>query len=244
MAVSRKRALVIRNILDNWTPPVVRDSKLVMYPLLRLAFGRRFGVFADFKSRGFAMSAEEFAQVYTTTADLHSLQGCTDLNDESVEAILKGVVGDSVLDAGCGRGYLAERLTGAAATVVGCDIVLSDELPEGSVVSYHQGSVEDLPFEDGQFDTVVSTHTLEHVQRIDLALAELRRVARRRVIVVVPRERPYRYSFNLHLHFFPYPWNWQAVAGTPPRSTLEDVGGDWFYVEDVAQPVVPADKAD
>lgn len=52
-------------------------------------------------------------------------------------------------------------------------------------------------------------------------------------MVVVPRERPYRFSFNLHLHFFPYPWNWQAVAGVPAGSTLTDVGGDWFYVEDL-----------
>ena len=58
----------------------------------------------------------------------------------------------------------------------------------------------------------MSTHTLEHVQRIDLALAELRRVAKHRLIIVVPKERPYRYSFNLHLHFFPYPWNWQAIG--------------------------------
>ena len=238
MAISRKRALLIRNLLDNWTPPAVRDSKLLMYPLLRLAFGRRLGVFADFKARGFAMSPEDFAQVYASTADLHSMQGCTDLNDESVDAILEGVVGDSVLDAGCGRGYLSDRLTSAASTVVGCDIVLSDELSEGSGVSYRQGSVESLPFADAEFDTVVSTHTLEHVQRIGLALAEPRRVARHRLIIVVPRERPYRYSFNLHLHFFPYPWNWQAVAGTPPRSTLEDIGGDWFYVEDLA-PLAP-----
>jgi hypothetical protein len=58
-------------------------------------------------------------------------------------------------------------------------------------------------------------------------------VAGKRLIVVVPRERPYRYSFNLHLHFFPYPWSWQAVAGEVPGSTLDDLG-DWLYVEDQA----------
>jgi ubiquinone/menaquinone biosynthesis C-methylase UbiE len=179
------------------------------------------------------MTPAEFTEVYASTVDLQQVQGCTDLNARSVRAILDHVVGDSVLDAGCGRGYLVERLATVAPTVVGCDIVLDRELLPAEGVSYREGSVEQLPFGDGEFDTVVSTHTLEHVQRIDLALAELRRVTRHRLIIVVPRERPYRYSFNLHLHFFPYPWNWQAVAGVPSDATLTDVDGDWFYVEDV-----------
>jgi len=41
-------------------------------------------------------------------------------------------------------------------------------------VRFVEGSVEDLPFPDDAFDTVVSTHTLEHVQRIGVALSELR----------------------------------------------------------------------
>lgn len=232
MALSREQALRIRNLLDNWLPPAVRDSRLLMHVLLRLAFGRRFRVFADFKPRGFAMSEAEFAEAYESTEDLQQVQGATDLNEACVTAILDAVRGDTVLDAGCGRGYLAEQLTSVASEVVGCDIVLSSRLVERPGLRFEQGSVESLPYADGAFDTVVSTHTLEHVQRIHDALAELRRVARRRLIVVVPRERPYRYSFNLHLHFFPYPWNWQAVAGAVDGAQLRDVGGDWFYVED------------
>ena len=68
------------------------------------------------------------------------------------------------------------------------------------------------------------------MQDLPAALAELRRVAKEHLVVVVPKERPYRYSFNPHLHFFPYPWSWQAVAGAVPGARLEDLG-DWFYVE-------------
>jgi SAM-dependent methyltransferase len=234
MALSRELALRIRNFLDNWLPPVMRDSRLLMYPPLRFAFGKRFRIFADFKTRGFSMSPAEFADVYSSTTGLQQIQGCTDLNDACVKAIVMNVVGESVLDAGCGRGYLADRLTTVSPDVVGCDIVLGEELTNREGLRFVEGTVERLPFDDDAFDTVVSTHTLEHVQRIDLALSELRRVTRRRLIVVVPRERPYRYSFNLHLHFFPYPWNWQAIAGVPEGSRLSDVGGDWFYVEEIA----------
>ena len=232
MKLSREGALRIRNFLDGWLPPVLRDSRLLMYPLMLVVFGRRFRIFADFKARGFSMSSVEFAQVYADTADLQQVQGATDLNNACVAAILDAVVGERVLDAGCGRGFLAERLTGVASEVVGCDIVLDPTLQERKGLRFEAGSIESLPFEDNSFETVVSTHTLEHVQDIATAIAELRRVASRRLLVVVPRERPYRYSFNLHLHFFPYPWNWQAVAGHVEGSKLTDLG-DWFYVEDL-----------
>jgi hypothetical protein len=93
MPMSREQSLRIRNFLDNWLPPVVRDSKLVMFPLLYLVFGKRFKQFADFKPRGFSMSSEEFASAYESTADLQKIQGLTDLNDACVEAILGDVVG-------------------------------------------------------------------------------------------------------------------------------------------------------
>lgn len=233
MALSRETSLRIRWFLDSCLPPVLRDSPLVMYPLLRIVFGRRWRTFAAFKERGFGMSEEEFAKTYATVADLADLQGGTDLNDRCLEAILETVSGSRVLDVGCGRGLLATRLAEVIPEVVGCDIVLDAALGDQEGLSFVEGSAEAIPFPDASFDTVVCTHTLEHVQRIDLALAELRRVTAKRLIVVVPRERPYRYSFNLHLHFFPYPWSWTAVAGASRNGQLTDLG-DWFYVEDVS----------
>lgn len=233
MALSRERALRVRNVLDDWLPPVLRDSKWLMYPLLYLLFGARFRYFADFKRRGFALSPQEFARVYEATSDLQKVQGATDLNEACIDAILESVVGTTVIDVGCGRGYLAEQLASLGKfQVTGCDIVLEGVLRGGDAVEYRRAAVEDLPFAEDSFDTVVCTHTLEHVQHIQRALSELRRVTKHRLIVVVPKERPYRYSFNLHLHFFPYAWSWQAVAGVVANAQLKDLG-DWFYVEDV-----------
>lgn len=223
--------MLVRNVLDNWLPPVVRDSRWVMGPLLRLALGSGWRTFADFKPRGFVLDGEEFGAVYAGLGSSAEIQGETDLNPACVDAILGSARG-RVLDVGCGRGYLAERLAEVSEDVTGCDIVLYDGMSARDGLTFVEGSVEALPFDDGEFDTVVCTHTLEHVQRLDRALAELRRVARELVIVVVPRERPYRYSFNLHLHFFPYPWSWAAVAGVVPGATLTHLG-DWFYLEPV-----------
>lgn len=231
MPISRATSLRIRNLLDDWLPAALRDSRVVMAPLLRLALGRHAREFMEFRGRAFAMTPEEFADVYRRVAG-SEVQGETDLNGPCTEAILAEVRGRRVLEVGCGRGWLAARLVGVASEVTASDIVLGEATRSIAGVAFEEASVEALPYADDSFDVVVCTHTLEHVQDLPRALSELRRVAREHVVVVVPRERPYRYGFNLHLHFFPYPWSWQAVAGAVPGATLRDLE-DWYYVEPV-----------
>ena len=209
-----------------------------MAPLLGLALGKHRGEFMAFKESAFALTPGQFADVYRRVAGTE-LQGETDLNEACTAAILGEVKGSRVLEVGCGRGWLAARMVGVASDVTASDIVLGDATRAIASVKFEEASVEALPYSDDSFDVVVCTHTLEHVQDLPKALAELRRVARDRLVVVVPKERPYRYSFNLHLHFFPYPWSWQAVAGAVPGATLRDLG-DWFYVEPVGAAAAPA----
>ena len=238
MAISRTTSLRIRNFLDDWVPAKVRDSQLLMAPLLRLVLGSHRREFMAFKESAFALTPGQFADVYRRVAGTE-LQGETDLNEGCTAAILGEVKGSRVLEVGCGRGWLAARMVGVASEVTASDIVLGDTTRAIASVKFEEARVEALPYPDDSFDVVVCTHTLEHVQHLATALAELRRVARDRLVVVVPKERPYRYSFNLHLHFFPYPWSWQAVAGTVPGATLRDLG-DWFYVEPVGAAAAPA----
>jgi len=83
-----------------------------------------------------------------------------------------------VLEAGCGRGELAERLARA-----GLDVVALDqsermvELTRARGVAAVVGDVQELPFADGEFDVAVANFMLYHVPDLDRALAELRRVA-------------------------------------------------------------------
>lgn len=205
-----------------------------MTPLLRLALGQHARDFMTFKAKAFGMTPDQFADVYRTVAG-SEIQGETDLNTACTDAILREVTGRRVLEVGCGRGWLAARMADVASEVTASDIVLGEATRRIDGVTFEEASVEALPYDDGSFDVVVCTHTLEHVQDLPRALSELRRVAREHLVVVVPKERPYRYSFNLHLHFFPYPWSWQAVAGVVPGARLHDLG-DWFYVEPVQSP--------
>jgi ubiquinone/menaquinone biosynthesis C-methylase UbiE len=217
--------------MDQVLPAVVRDSKTLMSVPLKILFGEKAEIFLNFKDRAFQMSDKEFAQVYEDISDC-LLQGETDLNSECIDKIITSISGSTVLEAGCGRGFLADKLS-QKYSVTACDIVIEDGLSRKyQKVKFVEANIEDLPFKTGEFDTVVCTHTLEHVRNIQKALQELRRVAKKRLIIVVPKQRPYRYTFNLHLHFFPYRWSLFAILGHRSNSRLEDLG-DWFYYENL-----------
>ena len=99
-------------------------------------------------------------------------------------------------------------------------------------INFQEANMERLPFADESFDTVVSTHTLEHVKNLPAAMHELRRVTRTRLILVTPKQRPYKYTFDLHLNFFPYPHSLvQAVGHSIGQSSCRVAGGDLFYME-------------
>lgn len=103
----------------------------------------------------------------------------------------------SFLDAGCGEGFVAQRVLAAVPGLElrGCDLsggaleIARDANPGAEFVP---GSVLDLPFPDDSFDVVGCFEVLEHLPR-DLpgqALSEFARVARRAVVLSVPHE-PY-----------------------------------------------------
>ncbi|MEX2644690.1 MAG: methyltransferase domain-containing protein [Gaiellaceae bacterium] len=83
-----------------------------------------------------------------------------------------------ILEVGCGEGELAERMQ----RELGAEIVALDqsermvELTRARGVDARLGDVQELPFEDDEFDAAVAAWMLFHVRDIDGALAELARV--------------------------------------------------------------------
>lgn len=231
MKLGRRTVNAVRYVLENLLPPALRDSRLFR-PLMYLAWGRDAPRFIAFRDRVRSMSAEEYASFY---AALTPISGECDLNRACLDRILAERVGTSLLDAGCGRGHLAERIASAdpGIAVVGADMAPPAAGPRENL-SFVQGWLGSLPFPDRSFDTVVCTHTLEHILDLEGALADLRRIARRRLILVVPRERESRYPFNLHLHFFPYVHTFLNRIGPPEgRFACEVLQGDIYYREDI-----------
>jgi ubiquinone/menaquinone biosynthesis C-methylase UbiE len=110
----------------------------------------------------------------------------------------------SVLDVGCGEGVVTERLAQrlAPAKVLGVDADEAGLQEEwrartASNLSFATGSAYELPFADGSFDLVCAIEVLEHLERPQDALEEMRRVAGRALILSVPNEPGWRISHLL-----------------------------------------------
>ncbi|MFY9580945.1 MAG: class I SAM-dependent methyltransferase [Gaiellaceae bacterium] len=105
----------------------------------------------------------------------------------------------SVLDVGCGEGVLthqwAERL--GERRIVGIDLDDAKLKAEWAGrrranLEYLTMAAEHLPFADDEFDLASAIEVLEHVPDPEHTVAEMARVARRHLLVSVPREPLWR----------------------------------------------------
>jgi len=176
------------------------------------------------------MSKSDFINTYSYTKDVH-IKRKTDLNEECEMLILENILVGDILEVGCGKGYLSNLLT-QYGNVTAVDIAVHDRIRE-TKVNFVEGDIQHLQFADNSFDTVVCTHTLEHVQHLFQAINELKRVTKKRLIIVVPSQRPYKFTFDLHVHFFPYEFSLLSVmSGECSNRLCKYAGGDLFYLED------------
>ena len=97
--------------------------------------------------------------------------------------------GDRILDAGCGCGFdtfIASSMAGASGKATGIDITadmleIAQSAAEGfqsGNIEFREGTVEQLPFDDGYFDLVLSNGVLNLIPDKPKAFKEIARVLR------------------------------------------------------------------
>lgn len=236
MKLNRDIALKINWVFDQLVPPIIRDCRWFMAIPLRMAFRHKAPLYIRFKGEAHNLSHKEYVRYYEETSEV-SFERETDLNRKSIALIQQHLQGNTLLEVGCGRGHLSRLLAeDQTRHITAVDIHINPTLLQNTPnLRYQEADIEDLPFADHSFSTVVCTHTLEHVLHLQKAIAELRRVAKR-LIIVVPKQRPYRYTFDLHVNFFPYIESFLIRMQRRSHDVIcLNADGDIFYVEDVKE---------
>lgn len=225
--LSREVTSKLNWILDNLLPPLIRDNRVFMKILFKIVLGRKYKYYLEFKERCNYLSNEEINQYYAFLEDTF-VKRETHCNSSCVDFILKQVKsGERILDVGGGNGYLAKKINKYCGNEVYLLDVVDKKLEKGII--FQKGSILDIPFEDNFFDTVICTHTLEHIRDNKKALEETRRVCKNKLIIVLPKQREYKYTCDLHIHFFPYQYNVRNFVGNKAKIMLLDK--DWLILE-------------
>ena len=114
---------------------------------------------------------------------------------KTIMSLLRPKIGEAVLEVGCGSGNILEALPlGVKPVGIELSTMLVSEsrvrlAGRGGLIA--QANAERLPFPDGHFDRIFCTEVLEHVQRPEVVIGEIARVAKPDAIIVIsiPNER-------------------------------------------------------
>lgn len=111
----------------------------------------------------------------------------------SLISLVKPLSPKTVLDAACGEGFTMDKLVkfGIGKQIEGLEyskeaISLGRKLFPN--LTFKEGNIYDMPYEDDSFDLVTCTEVLEHINEPAKVFKEVLRVSKKYVIISVPNE--------------------------------------------------------
>jgi 2-polyprenyl-3-methyl-5-hydroxy-6-metoxy-1,4-benzoquinol methylase len=241
--LSRRVTNKTRWVIDNLLPPIVSDMRWFNRILARAAYGR-LPFDLDFKERAFFMTHRDFRAAYEVLGA--GLDRPSDATQGQREFLISMTRGRNVLEVGCGNGQLALEMARHGFRVWACDMsqfslasAQQKAAKMGLSAKFIASDIVRLPWKDGSFDSVVTSHTLEHVVDLVSAMREIRRVAKHRIVIVVPCQKYKRYTIDYHLHFFPTEAQLQHQLGLT-NAQVHKIDGDWGLVAELDRDDQPA----
>jgi len=226
--MNRKFTNMIRHVMDEWVPPRIRDSYWFMYPVFFVLYkGKDVKRIMHFKTLVHTLPETDVDALYKET-DVVSRKRRTDLAESNIKYVLSHIPdGQTILDAGCGKGYLLSRIKQSCphASLDGLDL---ENYLEYEGIRFTSGTVGSLPFRDNAFDIVICTHTIEHIIPLEKAIGELIRVTRKKLIIVTPCQHYFYYTLDGHVNFF---YKKEDLIRHFPFKKFEckKLDGDWIY---------------
>ena len=112
-----------------------------------------------------------------------------DTNLKLFRKIINSVSGNNIIDIGCGGGLMIGllKLFNPKLNVSGFEGSESiRDIWKTRKLEVKTGDIYDLPFKDNEFDTVLSSHVIEHLENPEKMIKESLRISNKRVIHIVP----------------------------------------------------------
>lgn len=229
--MTRNISNIIRFMMDEFIPPIIRDSYWFMYPFFYVGSrGNNVSQIMNFKSLVHNFSEEEYIRFYSQLNSV-SRRRKTDISNSNLNFLLKNIDKNSqhILDVGCGNGYLLTRIKKENPDVklTGFDVVNKMDLTNG--INFFQGNITSMPFKDNEFDTVICTHTIEHILHLETSINELVRITKNQLIIVTPCQRYFYYTLDEHINFFQKK---EMLTSLFPfvKFACQKINFDWVYV--------------
>ena len=119
--------------------------------------------------------------------------------------VLYLIANKRVLDIACGEGYGSNLMAGKASEVTGVDISAStiakaQEKYKKSNLKFKEGSASEIPADDAYFDVVVSFETIEHHDKHDEMMSEIKRVLKSGGLVIISSPDKHYYTEKRDFH--------------------------------------------
>lgn len=220
----------IRLILEDFFPPILRDSILFKFIVRKITKNKTL---EKLKSDILNISEKKYINLYR---DLNRVHKNSDLSQICIDEILKNIKPNKILDVGCGEGFLLKKINEKfkRLSLTGIEMNTSKKMKKKlskENIKLIDMKIENLDKIKHKYDTVICTHVLEHIFDINLAYENLKKICKKKLIIVVPRERAYKHTLNAHIHFFPYTWSFINTIRPKNKFIIKDLKRDLFYME-------------